>query len=206
MEEQGLRAALPALRMTILSWLICGLGFPLLIVALGQLLLPGRAQGSLVRGSSGQIVGSADIGQYWTSPRWFAGRPSATVNPQTGKPEPYAANNSGGSNLGPTNSALQAEVAANLKAFLAANPGVTASQVPLDMLESSGSGLDPDIAPPSAYIQVPRVAAATGLPAATLDHLIAQQTHSGPLISLFGAPYVNVLELNLALAKLEGAA
>ena len=200
----GWRAALPGLRMAVLSWVAFGLAVPLLTVGAGELLAPGHAQGSMLRGPSGQIAGSADIGQEWTSPQWFWGRPSATLTPKTGKPEPYAANNSGGSNLGPTNAALKAEVQSNLQAFLAGNPGVTASQVPLDLLESSGSGLDPDITPQSAYIQVPRVAAASGVSASRLDALIAAQTHDGPLIRLFGAPYVNVLRLNLALAEAEG--
>jgi K+-transporting ATPase ATPase C chain len=205
MHFEGWRAWGPALRMSIVSWLLCGVAVPLLIVFVGEALVPAHAQGSMLRGPSGQVVGSADIGQDWTSPRWFWGRPSATLNPATGKPEPYAANNSGGSNLGPTNSALKAEVQANLQAFLAGNPGVSASQVPLDLLESSGSGLDPDITPASAYIQVPRVARATGLPAATLDALVAGQTHDGLLVRLFGAPFVNVLRLNVALARTEGA-
>lgn len=205
MEFEGWRAWLPAIRLAVVSWVAFGLVVPLLIVGAGGVLMPGHARGSLLHGASGEVVGSADIGQYWTSPGWFWGRPSATTDPRTGKPEPYAADNSGGSNLGPTNAALRAEVQQNLRTFLAANPGVTAAQVPLDLLESSGSGLDPDITPQSAYIQVPRVAAATGLPASRLRTLVAAETHAGPLVRLFGAPYVNVLRLNLALQEAEGA-
>jgi len=199
----GWRSWLPALRITLLSWVVCGLGFPLLIVALGGAILPAHAQGSLLRGPSGQVVGSSDIGQSWTAPEWFWGRPSATLDPATGQPAPYAANNSGGSNLGPTNPALAAEVAANLQAFLNADPSVLASQVPLDLLESSGSGLDPDISPAAAWIQVPRVAAASGVGTPALDRLVTAQVHAGWPVRLWGAPYVNVLRLNLALAAAE---
>jgi len=198
----GLREVLSAVRVTLVFWVVCGLLFPLAIVAVGQIAFHHRADGSMIRDTSGQIVGSAHIGQSFTGPGWFWGRPSATLNPATGKPEPYAANNSGGSNLGPTNAALEAEVKANLQAFLAADPGVRADQVPLDLLESSGSGLDPDITPQSARIQIPRVAQATGISQTVLAGLVQSHTRNGILLRLFGAPHVNVLKLNLALAAL----
>lgn len=199
----GFRDALSAVRLTFVSWILCGFVVPLAVVGVGQALFHAQAQGSLLRDGAGQIVGSAHIGQSFTGAGWFWGRPSATNNPATGKPEPYAADNSGGSNLGPTNSALRSEVQANLRAFLAANPGVQADQVPLDLLESSGSGLDPDITPQSALIQVPRVAAATGIAAPSLDALVRAHISDTILVRLFGAPHVNVLTLNLALAQME---
>lgn len=199
----GFRAVLGAVRITLVTLVLCGLLFPLAVVGVGQLAFRHSADGSLLSGVGGRVVGSAHIGQSFTGPGWFWGRPSATTNPATGKPEPYAANNSGGSNLGPTNAALRAEVKANLQAFLAADPGVQADQVPLDLLESSGSGLDPDITPRSALIQVPRVARATGLAPATLDALVRAHTSDGLLVRLFGAAHVNVLRLNLALVALE---
>ncbi len=200
----GLRAVLSAVRVTLVFWVICGLLYPLAVVGVGQLAFHRQANGSMIRNASGQIVGSAHIGQNFSGNGWFWGRPSATLNPATGKPEPYAANNSGGSNLGPTNAALEAEVKANLQTFLAADPGARADQVPLDLLESSGSGLDPDITPASALLQVPRVAAATGLSPSTLRRLVREDTRNGVFIRLFGAPHVNVLRLNLALQRLEG--
>lgn len=199
----GLRETLSALRLTLLSWVLCGLVFPLLVVGIGQALFPFQANGSLVRSSSGEVVGSALIGQSFTSAGWFWGRPSATNDPSTGKPAPYAANNSGGSNLGPTNAALRDEVQGYLQAVLAADPGVQAGQVPLDLIESSGSGLDPDLTPQAALLQVPRVSAVTGLPQATLVRLVDRHIHSGLGVRLFGAPHVNVLDLNLALRHLE---
>ena len=203
-EVSGLRETLTALRMTLVSWVICGLLFPLVIVGVGQALFRFQAQGSLLSGPSGQVVGSAHIGQAFTSPKWFWGRPSATNDPSTGKPAPYTANNSGGSNLGPTNPALRDEVKANLQAILTADPGVQGNQVPLDLIESSGSGLDPDITPASALLQVARVSQATGISPDILTRLVQSHVRGSFLVRMFGAPHVNVLELNLALWRLQG--
>jgi len=200
----GLRETASAVRVTLISWVICGLLFPLLVVGIAQALFPFQAQGSILRSPSGVVLGSAHIGQSFTSAGWFWGRPSATNAPVGNKRAPYAANNSGGSNLGPTNAALREEVKGHLEAILAADPGLQPDQVPLDLIESSGSGLDPDITPEAALLQVPRVAAATGVPQGTLTQLVRSRARDGLLVRVFGAPHVNVLGLNLALWRLEG--
>ncbi len=183
-----------ALRLGIVFTVIAGLIYPLVITGLGQLLFPAQANGSLiVRG--GQVVGSALIGQSFTSPRYFQGRPSATG---------YSADASSASNLGPTNPALIADVKAALEGVLAENPGLTAAQVPADLVETSDSGVDPDISIQAALIQVPRVAAQNQLSQATVLALVKSQER-GRFLGLFGSPYVNVLELNLKLQALVQA-
>ena len=182
-----------ALRLVLLSVVVLGLGYNLLIVGIGQAAFSGQANGSLVK-HHGHIVGSRLIGQQFTSARFFEGRPSATS-------PPYNASSSAASNYGPTNPALLKEIRTNLAAVLEENPGVKASQVPPDLVESSASGLDPDISPAAAYLQVPRVARVNHLPVATVRDLVAKHV-SGRFIGLYGAPHVNVLELNLALLEL----
>jgi K+-transporting ATPase ATPase C chain len=134
------------------------------------------------------------IGQQFSSANFFVGRPSATS-------PAYNAASSSASNFGPTNPALLKEIRTNLAAILKANPGVKASQVPPSLVESSASGLDPDISPAAAYLQVPRVAKANHLPANTVRNLVASHV-VGRFLGIYGAPHVNVLELNLALLML----
>ena len=179
-----------ALRLVLTSFVVLGLGYNLLIVGIGQAIFPSQANGSLIR-YDGRVVGSRLIGQQFTSARFFEGRPSATS-------PPYNAASSAASNYGPTNPALLREIRNNLAAVLRENPGVKASQVPPDLVESSGSGLDPDISPAAAYIQVPRVAKANHLPVSTVRTLVANHV-TGRFLGIYGAPHVNVLELNLAL-------
>lgn len=123
----------------------------------------------------------------------------------TGRPQRYVADHPGGSHKGPSRAAPRGAVAANLQAFLAANPSVRAAQVPLDPIEISGSDLDRDIAHNAATTQIPRGARATGIPAVRLDRLVGTETHAGPLVRRFGSRYANVLGLNLKLAALESA-
>ncbi|MCL5052691.1 potassium-transporting ATPase subunit KdpC [Ferrimicrobium acidiphilum] len=182
-----------ALRLILLSVIVLGLGYNLAIVGIGQVVFPNQANGSLIK-HNGRVVGSRLIGQQFSSARFFEGRPSATS-------PPYNAAASAASNFGPTNPALLKEIRTNLAAVLKANPGVKASQVPPSLVESSASGLDPDISPAAAYLQVPRVARANHLSASAVHNLVASHI-KGRFLGIYGAPYVNVLELNLALLKL----
>jgi K+-transporting ATPase ATPase C chain len=172
---------------------ILGLVYPVVIKGIGQVLFPNKANGSLIV-QNGQVVGSRLIGQEFTAARFFQGRPSATT-------PPYNAASSGATNYGPTNPALIKEVRTNLAAVLKANPGLTPQQVPPLLVESSGSGLDPDISPAAALLQVPRVAKANGLPQATVHQLVKAHVR-GRFLGIYGDPYVNVLELNLAVERL----
>ena len=184
-----------AVRLVLLAVVVLGLGYNLLMVGIGEGLMPGRANGSLIN-HHGQVIGSKLIGQQFSSPRFFEGRPSATT-------PPYNAASSAASNYGPTNPALLKEIRTNLAQVLKENPGVKASQVPPDLVESSASGLDPDISPAAAYLQVPRVARVNHLPVGEVRALVASHV-SGRFLGLYGAAHVNVLELNLALLKAVG--
>jgi K+-transporting ATPase ATPase C chain len=183
-----------ALRAALVTWVICGLLYPLAVNGLAQWLLPYQANGSLVLASDGSVLGSALIGQQWTGPEWFHGRPSATSD------MPYNAANSGGSNLGPTNKALAERLLADRKALEYEQAELAGRMLPADMLTASASGLDPDISPANAALQAPRVARARGIPAARVAALVEQHL-TGRSLGLFGEPYVNVLELNLALQR-----
>ena len=180
-----------ALKLVLVFTVVLGLGYNFAMVGLGEAAFPGQANGSLVT-VNGHVVGSRLIGQQFTSARFFQGRPSAT------SPQPYNAAASASSNLGPTNPELLSHIRARIAAILKQNPGVKASQIPPDLVESSGSGVDPDISPAGAYLQAPRVARANHLPVAAVRSLIAAHT-SGRFAGLYGAPHVNVLELNIAL-------
>ena len=184
-----------AVRMVLLFVVVLGLGYNLLMVGIGEAAFPGQANGSMVT-YHGRVVGSRLIGQQFSAARFFEGRPSATT-------PPYNAASSAASNYGPTNPALLKEIRANLALVLRENPGVKASQAPPDLVESSASGLDPDISPAAAYLQVPRVAQANHLPVGEVRALVTRNV-SGRFIGIYGAPHVNVLELNLGLLKLVG--
>ncbi len=187
----------PAAVLVLLFTLLTGLALPLGFVGLGRVVAPFAANGSLLR-ADGQVIGSRLIGQNVTEPGYFHPRPSAiTTTDAKGNtvPDPYDADNSGASNLAPTSKALIERV----KAAMAA---LGQPRVPADMVTTSASGLDPDISPENALLQIPRIAAARGLPPAALRALVAAHT-TGRALGLFGAPRVNVLELNLALATLR---
>lgn len=189
----------PVIVVTLGLWILLGLAYPIVTSAISGVLFPEQAAASPVN-VGGKVVAAANVGQYFDQPQYFWGRPSATVSTTTGKPDPYNAYNSAPSNLGPTNPALLAHIKARVKTLQAANPGLKTSQIPLDLVESSGSGLDPNISPQAAKIQIPRVAKATGLSTATLRRFVADAT-TGPQFGLFGATVVNVVRLNLEVYK-----
>lgn len=184
----------PALTLFVLLSVITGLIYPLLVTGISQALFPAQAAGSLIL-RDGKPVGSRLIGQNFTDPKYFWGRPSAT------SPQPYNAAASGGSNLGPLNPALQEAVAVRVKTLREADLGNTA-QVPVDLVTASASGLDPQISPAAANYQAVRVARVRGLPLDVVQTLVVQQT-DGRQWGVFGEPRVNVLELNLALDNLQ---
>ncbi len=172
---------------------ITGIAYPFAVAGLAQLMFPHQANGSLIL-RDGKPIGSALIGQPFTDPKYFWGRPSATT------PQPYNGTASGGSNLGPTNPALTDAVKARIAALRAADPGNDA-RVPVDLVTASGSGLDPEISPAAALYQVDRVARVRGLPPAEVRALVDRYTQ-GRQFGVLGGPRVNVLELNHALDKL----
>jgi K+-transporting ATPase ATPase C chain len=189
----------PAIVLLVALTLITGLAYPLAITGLAGVLFPDQAQGSLIQ-INGTVVGSALIGQQFTDDKYFHGRPSATNTPDPNDPTknvdaPYNAANSGGSNLGPTSKALADRLQGDVDKLKAENPS---TPVPVDLVTTSGSGLDPDISPAAALFQVPRVAKARNMPEDRVRTLVQEQTE-GRLLGLLGEPRVNVLALNLAL-------
>ena len=195
---------LPALRAALVTWLLCGIAYPLAVTGLGQWLLPFQSNGSLEKAADGAILGSRLIGQQWTGAEWFHGRISAITNtdpndPTRTVPVPYDAANSGGSNLGPTSKQLTERLSADRAALESSQPELAGKLLPADALTASGSGLDPDISPADARLQIPRVAAARGMSAAQIAALVERHIE-GRSLGLFGEPRVNVLALNLALA------
>ena len=183
----------PALTLFVVLSIITGLLYPLAVTGVAQTAFPHQANGSLIT-QGGKAVGSELIGQSFTEPGHFWGRPSATA------PMPYNASASGGSNLGPTNPALTDAVKARIEALRAAAPGNT-QPVPVDLVTASASGLDPHISPAAADYQAARVAKARGLPLAQVQALVQQHTEY-PWLGLLGEQRVNVLALNLALDSL----
>jgi K+-transporting ATPase ATPase C chain len=165
------------------------------MVGIANLLFPHQAQGSLVM-RDGHVVGSSLIGQTFSAPRYFQSRPSAAGD------KGYDAANSSGSNLGPTNKALIDAVRQRLKAVTENNPGASADQVPIDLVTASGSGLDSEISPAAAIVQIARVAKARGVSENVVRGLVAEHTR-GRWGGILGEPGVNVLELNLALDQLS---
>ena len=195
-----LRQLRPAILLTLLLTLIVGVIYPLATMGVGQAFFPNQANGSLTY-VNGKPVGSNLIGQYWTQPQYFHGRPSATVNLQ-GTPAPYEADNSGGSNLGPTNTVLIQTVQQRIAALKQENPDVPPeTAIPADLVTASASGLDPDISVAAAYYQIPRVAKARGISQATVQQMVDAHI-TGRFLGLFGEPRVNVMELNMALDAL----
>ncbi len=184
----------PAVVMTLALTVVTGLCYPLAVTGLAQVLFPRQANGSLIV-DHGAVVGSELIGQPFSDPKHFWSRPSAT------SPHAYNAASSGGSNLGPTNQALIDQVRQNVAALRRADPGNTAP-VPVDLVTSSASGLDPDISVAAALYQVSRVARGRGLPVETVRRLVARHT-AGRQFGILGEPRVNVLELNRALDSLR---
>ena len=192
----------PAVVLTVILTIVTGFLYPGVVTGLAQLLFNHQANGSLLYASDGQVIGSELIGQYWTLPQYFHGRPSATVSATTGSPEPYAADNSTASNLGPTNAALINAVQQRVADLKKENPGAPPGPVPVDLVTASGSGLDPDISIAAALYQVPRIAADRGLSQAVVTQLVMSH-ETGRFLGIFGEPYINVLDLNLALDALK---
>jgi K+-transporting ATPase ATPase C chain len=181
--------------------IITGLVYPLVMTGIAGVVFPYQAQGSLIE-QDGKVIGSALIGQQFTSDKYFHSRPSATVAPDPNDstktvPAPYNAANSGGSNLGPTNKALIERVQGDVDKLKQENPSAA---VPIDLVTTSGGGLDPHISPAAALFQVPRVAKARNLPEDRLRQLVEQHIE-GRTLGLLGEPRVNVLALNLALDR-----
>ena len=190
----------PALLVLVILTIITGLIYPLAMTGIAGALFPYQSQGSLIT-ENGKVVGSALIGQQFASDKYFHGRPSATTGTDAKGntvPQPYNAVNSMGSNLGPTSKALSDRVKASYDALHAENPNMP---VPVDLVTTSASGLDPDISPEAALFQVPRIAKARNLTADQVQQLVNQHTE-GRLLGLIGEPHVNVLGLNLALDQL----
>jgi K+-transporting ATPase ATPase C chain len=180
-----------AVRFTLVTAILFGLGYPLLMTGLAGLLFPHQAAGSLIL-RNGQVIGSELLAQSFTSDRYFHPRPSAAGNG-------YDATSSGGTNLAQSNKTLVVRIQGDIDKLAAQNPG---KPVPIDMVTTSGSGLDPDITPENAFYQAPRVAQARGIDPDRLRKLIADHTASRQL-GFLGEPRVNVLELNLALDQIS---
>jgi potassium-transporting ATPase KdpC subunit len=193
----------PAVVMIVAMTVITGLIYPFAMTGIAQVIFPFQANGSLIK-QNGQVIGSALIGQDFSSARYFHGRPSATTepdpkNPNNTIPVPYAADNSAGSNLAPTSKALIDRVKGDAAKLQAENPG---TPIPVDLVTTSASGLDPDITPAGAYFQVPAVAKARNLPVGQVRALVEAHI-TGRVLGLIGEPHVNVLRLNLALDALH---
>ena len=191
----------PAVVITLIFAAVTGLLYPGVITGIAQLIFPNQANGSLIHASNGQVIGSELIGQYWTKPQYFHGRPSATTD-LNGKPEPYNAGFSSASNLGPTNKVLIQSVAQRVAALKKENPNAPPGPVPVDLVTTSGSGLDPDITIAGALYQVPRIVQARGLSQDVVKQVIMDH-ETGRFLGIFGELYVNVLDLNLALDALK---
>jgi K+-transporting ATPase ATPase C chain len=197
-----LREIRPAIVILVALTLVTGLAYPLAITGIAQIVFPRQAQGSMIE-RDGHVVGSALIGQTFADDKYFHGRPSATTAPDPKDSTktvaaPYNAANSGGSNLGPSNKSLIDRVQGDLTKLKQENP---AAPVPVDLVTTSASGLDPDISPEAAQFQVPRIAKARNLPENRIRELVADQTE-GRFLGLLGEPRVNVLLLNLGLDRL----
>jgi K+-transporting ATPase ATPase C chain len=181
----------PALVLLAAFTALTGIVYPTALTGLARAIFPRQAGGSVLPGHAGVPAGSALVGQPFSDPRWFWGRPSATT------PVPYEGRASAGSNLGPSNPALHEAVKARIAALREADPGAGAP-VPVDLVTASASGLDPHVSPAAALYQAPRVARARGLPPARVRALVERRIER-PTLGILGAPRVNVLELNLAL-------
>ncbi|GAA0530050.1 K(+)-transporting ATPase subunit C [Chitinophaga japonensis] len=185
------RYIFPAIRLTIVLIVLLAGVYPLLIAAVAKL-APGKGDGITVT-HHGKVVGYANVGQTFTEDKYFWSRPSAVD---------YNAGGSGGSNKGPANPAYLAVVQARIDTFLAHNPGVQKADIPAELVTASGSGLDPDLSPAAAEIQIPRIARERRLPESRIRELVKQYTN-GPLLGFLGPSKVNVLQLNIALDDLK---
>jgi potassium-transporting ATPase KdpC subunit len=191
----------PAIVLILAFTVITGLIYPLAMTGIAEVIFPHQSHGSLIE-KDGKVIGSELIGQQFTSDKYFHVRPSATLGPDPSDPSkttgvPYNAANSGASNLGPTSKVLIDRIKADVDKLKQENPS---AQIPVDLVTTSGSGLDPHISPEAAYFQVSRIAKARNMPENALQALVAQHIE-GRTVGVFGEPRVNVFELNLALDK-----
>jgi K+-transporting ATPase ATPase C chain len=203
-----MKVFLRAITVTIALFIICGLIYPLAMTGISQVLFHHQANGSIIE-NNGRPVGSELLGQNFSDPRFFHGRVS-TVNYNTYRPEDkkpgkdgkaaYSGPLSGSANLAPSNPALAERVKKDMDAFLKANPGVRKEDIPADLLTSSGSGLDPDISPDAATIQVPAISKATGISIDDLNRIVEKYT-KGRTLGLFGEPRFNVLKANIEISN-----
>lgn len=201
-----------SLVVTLLLLLLCGFAFPVLLSGISSVIFPSQANGSLVY-ADGQAVGTANVGQDFTEPYFMKGRPSAynyntyyedeQGNQYYNDGSEFAGLSSGSNNYAPSNPALTERVEADIEAFLEANPDVKREDIPADLMTASGSGLDPHITPESARIQIPALANASGLSEEELEQIVADNTE-GKLFGIFGEETVNVLGVNLDIAKAMG--
>lgn len=182
----------PIIRITFTFLVLCGLVYPLIVTGIAQAVMKDNADGSLIYNDKDEVVGSKLIGQNFTDPRYFHGRVSSIE---------YKAEASGSNNYAPSDSDLAKRVEKSIAEWKEQNPAVPVSEVPIDLVTNSGSGLDPDISPKAASVQVDRISKLTNIPKGKLDQLIKDQTE-GTALGLFGEDRVNVLKLNLALQKL----
>ncbi len=204
-----MKVFLRAITVTIALFILCGFAYPLAMTGISQLLFHKQANGSIIE-SNGLAVGSELLGQNFTDPRFFHGRISA-VNYNTYRPEDkvpdkngktaYSGVSSGSANLAPSNPALAERVKNDIEVFLKANPDVKKEDIPADLLTSSGSGLDPDISPEAARIQIPAISKATGLSSEELGKIVEKCT-AGRALGIFGEPRVNVLKVNIEISKM----
>lgn len=181
-----------ALRASLVFIVLCGILYPLVTTGAAQLLMPDQANGSLIKDSDGKVVGSELIGQNFTDPKYFQGRVSSIE---------YNGAGSGSNNYAPSNPDLMERTKASIQDWKQNNPDVPISELPIDLITNSGSGLDPHITPQSAEVQIPRISKLTGVSEGELARLVKEHTESRDL-GVFGEPRVNVLKLNLALREM----
>lgn len=182
----------PVIRITFTFLVVCGLIYPLLVTGIAQAVMKDNADGSLIYNEKNEVIGSELIGQNFTDPRYFHGRVSSIE---------YKAEASGSNNYAPSNPDLLKRVEESVETWKKENPTVPVSEVPMDLVTNSGSGLDPDISPQAAYAQVDRISKMTNIPKEKINKLIESQTE-GKALGLFGEDRVNVLKLNLELQKM----
>ncbi|KAB2440474.1 K(+)-transporting ATPase subunit C [Bacillus luti] len=182
----------PIIRITFTFLVLCGLVYPLIVTGIAQAVMKDNADGSLIYNDKNEVIGSKLIGQNFTDPRYFHGRVSSIE---------YKAEASGSNNYAPSNPDLEKRVEKSIEEWKKQNPSVPVTEVPIDLVTNSGSGLDPDISPKAASVQVDRISKLTNIPKETLGQLIKEQTE-GAALGLFGEDRVNVLKLNLELQKL----